>query len=395
MGNMMSLGAQGGDVAGSMDEYVAGLTDAEIKRFSDGYRRICRVESATAATSTRKSSSGSSGNLTTNTVADSSQGPLLTKKLFRNKVLGAFTMIPHSLSDRLFEVLDTERSGELSLRNLLSGLAWLKHGTYEEQVQLLFIIYDLDGAGEVSREVLDRFMDVIYGRKRARHSSTVKFLDRVFDGRTALDAHEFQQIIQEKDERGDALLVKWLAVLAAKIGIEDDPQILALEKTYNPVAIRRRIAQATTFSLPEVTALERQFEKIFDPKGGASTRIPSTQFVEVLSGRGLFPRLLLERFCACTALPELVLFEEFCQFLSDFCRGSSRDDKLRRLFHIYSDRNTTVRVDFGAMKELIHVGAHCDANKSKADAEQEEERQVEEVLWLSSSFLVMALFCCF
>ncbi|KAG2531975.1 hypothetical protein BBO99_00002383 [Phytophthora kernoviae] len=283
MGNMMSMGAHSGDVgAGSVDEYVARLSDVEIKRYTDGYRRICRVEGASNASSSSASlaprssssaSNGSNSNLTgtvpLSTIGDSSQGPLLTKKLFRNKVLGSFTMIPHSLSDRLFEVLDTEHSGELNLGDLLGGLAWLKHGTYEEQVQLLFIIYDLDGAGEVSREVLDRFMDVIYGRKRARNNSTVKFLDKVFNGRTALDAHEFQQIIQEKDERGDALLVKWLAVLAAKIGIEDDPQILALEKTYNPVAIRRRIAQATSFSLPEVTALERQFQKIFDPKGGA------------------------------------------------------------------------------------------------------------------------------
>ncbi|KAL4086843.1 hypothetical protein PRIC1_013902 [Phytophthora ramorum] len=389
MGNMMSMGgasAAAGDL-GPADAYVSRLSDAELKRFTDGYRRICRVEGASSSSPPYRSSSsasnGSSSNLTGSaaiTVAsEAGNVPLLGKKTFRNKVLGAFTVIPHSLSDRLFEVLDTDHSGELSLLNVLSGLAWLKHGTFQEQVQLLFIVYDLDGAGEVSREVLDRFMDVIYGRKRARSFATVSFLDRVFDGRSALDLHEFQQIVQEKDARGDALLVKWLAVLAAKIGMEDDPQILALEKTYNPVAIRRRIAQATLFSLTEVTALERQFQKIFDPKGGASTRIPSSQFIDVLSEKGLFPAELLERFCACTAMPELVLFEEFCQFLSDFCRGGSRDEKMHHLFHIYSDRSTTVRVDFAAMKELIHVGVNCDTSDSNIDVEQEEERQVEEI----------------
>lgn len=407
MGNMMSMGGGGHTSAGdasAVDAYVSRLSDAEIKRYTDGYRRICRVEggggsssssSSSAAFLHRASSStsnGSTNNLTTVAAAtEVSNGPLLSKKLFRSKVLGAFTMIPHSLSDRLFEVLDTERSGELSLANVLSGLAWLKHGTYEEQVQLLFIIYDLDGAGEISREVLDRFMDVIYGRKRARHGSTVTFLDRVFDGRAAVDLHEFRQIVQEKDARGDALLVKWLAVLAAKIGIEDDPQILALEKTYNPVAIRRRIAQATLFSLTEVTALERQFQKMFDPKGGASTRIPSSQFVEVLSTKRLFPDELLERFCACTAMPDLVLFEEFCQFLSDFCRGPSSDEKVHHLFHIYSDRSTTVRVDFGAMKDLIHVGVNCDTNNTNEEAAQEEERQVEEVHAIS---ILFAYFSC-
>ncbi|KAG6961013.1 hypothetical protein JG688_00009324 [Phytophthora aleatoria] len=392
MGNVMSMGGglSAGD-ASAVDAYVSRLSDAEIKRYTDGYRRICRVEGSASASSadsaaflqraSSSASNGSSSNLTGATVAtapEASNGPLLSKKLFRNKVLGAFTMIPHSLADRLFEVLDTEHSGELSLVNVLSGLAWLKHGTYEEQVQLLFIIYDLDAAGEVSREVLDRFMDVIYGRRRARHATTVQFLDRVFDGQAVLNLEEFRHIVQQKDARGDALLVKWLAVLAAKIGTEDDPQILALEKTYNPVAIRRRIAQATLFSLTEVTTLERQFQKMFDPKGGASTRIPSAQFIEVLSAKGLFPEMLLDRFCECTAMPELVLFEEFCQFLSDFCRGSSREDKVRHLFKIYSDRST-VRVDFAAMKELIHVGAHCDTNE---EADQEEERQVGEVLAL-------------
>ncbi|KAG7384918.1 Ubiquitin carboxyl-terminal hydrolase 32 [Phytophthora pseudosyringae] len=395
MGNMMSLGgghASAGD-ASAVDAYVSRLSDAEIKRYTDGYRRICRGEGSSSpapsgGTNTRatflhrassSASNGSSSNLAAAATEAAANGPLLSKKLFRNKVLGAFTMVPHSLSDRLFEVLDTERSGELSLVNVLSGLAWLKHGTYEEQVQLLFIIYDLDAAGEVSREVLDRFMDVIYGRRRARHATTVKFLDGIFDGRAVLELHEFRTIVQEKDDRGDALLVKWLAVLAAKIGSEDDPQILALEKTYNPVAIRRRIAQATLFSLTEVTALERQFQKIFDPKGGASTRIPSSQFIEVLSGKGLFPDELLEKFCACTAMPELVLFEEFCQFLSDFCRGGSREEKALHLFKIYSDRSTTVRVDFAAMKDLIHVGVKCDSNDANEDAEQEEERQVEEI----------------
>ncbi|OWZ18753.1 Ubiquitin-specific protease [Phytophthora megakarya] len=381
MGNMLSMGGHAATDASAVDAYVSRLSDAEIKRFTDGYRRICRVDGTSSNTFHRASSSasnGSSSNLTAVAATETVNGPLLSKKLFRNKVLGAFTMIPHSLSDRLFEVLDTEHSGELSLANVLSGLAWLKHGTFEEQVQLLFIIYDLDGAGEVSREVLDRFMDVIYGRKRARHATTVKFLDKVFDGRSVLDLHEFRLIVQAKDERGDALLVKWLAVLAAKIGIEDDPQILALEKTYNPVAIRRRIAQATLFSLTEVTGLERQFQKMFDPKGGASTRIPSSQFIEVLSSKGLFPEMLLEKVCECTAMPELVLFEEFCQFLSDFCRGGSTDEKVHHLFQIYSDRSTTVRVDFAAMKDLIHVGVHCDASDVN-EAEEEEERQVEQI----------------
>ncbi|CAI5730610.1 unnamed protein product [Peronospora destructor] len=322
MGNMMGMGGS-----------HAATDDASIKRYMDGYRRICRVESSGSSSNPPSSSlHGGSSSIVTSGIG-TTNGLLVGKKLFRKKVLGAFTMIPHSLSDRLFDVLDIERSGELSPANVLRGLAWLKHGTFEEKVQLLFIIYDLEGAGEMSREVLDRFMDVIYGRMRARHRDTVKFLDRIFDGRLTMNFYEFRQIVQQKDERGDALLVKWLDVLAAKIGIEDDSRILELEKAYNPIVIRRRIAQATLFSLTEVTMLERQFKKMFDPKAGAST-----MNIEIS-----------------VSIQDLVLFEEFCQFLSDFCRGVSIEEKVHHLFHIYSDRSTTMKVDLGAMKSLIHL----------------------------------------
>ena len=386
----MSLSRAGTDDASAMDTYVSRLSDAEIKCYTDGYRRICRVESSGASATPpssslhRSSSSNNSNNVTAE--SETANGLLLSKKLFRNKVLGAFTMIPHSLSDRLFDVLDTERSGELSPMNVLRGLAWLKHGTVDEKVQLLFTIYDVEGADEISREMMDRFMDVIYGRMRARHGDTVKFLDRIFNGRSTMNFYEFQQIVQQKDERGDALLVKWLDVLAAKIGMEDDLRILELEKTYNPIVIRRRIAKTTLFSLTEVTVLERQFQKMFDPKGGASTRISRSQFVEVLSAKGLFPKELLERFCACTAIQDLVLFEEFCQFLSDFCRGVSIQKKMHYLFHIYSDRSTTMRVDLDAMKDLIHVGINCDTSHTNVQAE--EERQIEEVTVDCWSFTV-------
>ena len=376
------------DDTSALNLYASRLPDTEIQRYTDGYRRICRVEATSSSSSSLSPSNapapflhGGSSNTTRdpNTITEAGNAPLLGKKLFRNKVLGAFTMIPYSLSDRLFEVLDTEHSGQLSLKNVLSGLAWLKHGTRDEHVQLLFIIYDLERVGEVSREVLDRFMDVIYGRERARQGSTVQYLDRVFDGRAAVDFHEFRQMVLEKNAHGDALLVKWLTALADKIGAADDPEIVALEQTYDPVFIRQRIVQTTAFSLLEVTALEKQFQQKFDAKGGASSRIPSCQFVEGLSANGLFPKDVLERFGTCTAMPNFVQFDELCQFLSDFCRGVSNDDKVHHLFHIYSDQSTRERVDFGAMKDLIHVGMNCDTSGSNIKTKRGEGRHVEEV----------------
>lgn len=419
MGNVVGGGyasssaREAGALAG--EAYVARLSAAEIKRYTEGYRRICRSEGGAGSSAGDSSPLAARGAANTPNVpaaalssaflpkrsgraavagaggaqvpnaGDQAQagsgGGVVTKKLFRSKMLGAFTMIPHSLSDRLYEVLDSERSGELTLENVLSGIAWLKHGSYEEQVQLLFIIYDLDGAGRVARDVLDRFMDVIYGRKRARHRTTVMFLDAICDGRSSLSLDEFREVVQQKDSRGDALLVKWLASLAAKIGNEEDADILALEKKYNPVVIRHRIADATQFTISEVAALERQFQRLFDAKSGASARVPSDQFVDILSEQN-FPKKLLSRFVAATALPEVVTFDEFCQFVSDFCRGT-RGAKMRHLFRIYKDDDTG-RVPLDAVEEIIHIGAKCDSEGSdgEVDSEQralDEEQQLSEV----------------
>uniref|UniRef100_K3WLF1 Calmodulin n=1 Tax=Globisporangium ultimum (strain ATCC 200006 / CBS 805.95 / DAOM BR144) TaxID=431595 RepID=K3WLF1_GLOUD len=376
--------------AGKDKAYIQRLSPAELKKYTDGYRRICRADASPSPSPTaspggngRSSSVAAlppvpmaalpakqrSGGVAASQVAVSNAPPAvalpsaigantgrLSKKVFRLKLLGAFTMIPHSLSDRLFEVLDTERTGELSCENVLSGIAWLKYGTYEEQVRLLFIIYDLDDAGLVSRDVMDRFMDVVYGRRRARSATTVAFLDRIFAGRTSLTIDEFKLIVRERDERGDALLLQWLSLLADKIGTDEDAKILELERSYNPAVIRQRIAEATLFSVNEVTTLERQFHRLFDTKSGTSNRIPCEQFINVLSARD-FPKQLLERVSATTTtLPGAVLFDEFCAFVSHFCRGKIAA-RYQHLFSIYKDA-ATATISWAAVNELFALGAH-------------------------------------
>lgn len=385
MGNVMTMAypqARGDGSAKS--EYSNRLSSEEIARYTEGYRRCCRVEhvvgaeaaatAAVAAAPARKPSNNSNAfGVLDASDAQPSSGSGVTKKVFRTKVLGAFTMIPHSLSDRLFEVLDAAQTGELSLDEVLNGIAWLKYGTQDEHVHLLFIIYDLDNAGNVARDTLVRFMDVIYGRKRARRGSTVAFLNRIFAGRVAVSLDEFKLIVGEKDEHGEALLIEWLNVLAERIGMNDDPKILELEQKYNPVVIRQRIADATLFSINEVSTLERQFHKLFDTKGGTSNRIPCDHFVTVLTEQS-FPRRLLERVCATTLFAEIMLFEEFCQFVSDFCRGT-KESRCKNVLKLYKDSDTG-SVPLKAIKELIEDSAACDNDKFEATQISEESKQV-------------------
>lgn len=422
MGNLVSYG-QGDSAAenavgtsatamaaGKVKEYIQRIPPAELKKYTDGYRRICRADASPTVSSSENAVGNASiaalppvpvatspakrrpsGTVNASQVAvldapavslpsstglHASNSSGLNKKVFRLKLLGAFTMIPHSLSDRLFEVLDTDRTGELSCENVLSGIAWLKYGTYDEQVRLLFIIYDLDNTGLVVREVMDRFMDVVYGRRRARSATTVAFLDRIFAGRTSLTIEEFKLIVRERDARGDALLLRWLSVLADKIGTDEDAKILELERSYNPAVIRQRIADATLFSVNEVTALERQFHRLFDTKSGTSNRIPSDQFISILSERN-FPKQLLERVCATTALSGLVLFDEFCKFVSHFCRGKIASRYLH-LFGIYKDA-VTETISWQAVDELFTLGTHYVTEDVETTRIEEERTQLKEV----------------
>lgn len=419
MGNLVSYGqsAEGAENSAALaagaakeKEYIQRLSPAEIKKYTEGYRRICRTETsspissspianpsssastlpplpASAATAVKRRPSSSSSSSQVVAVANAPMALQttggLSKKVFRQKLLSAFTMIPTSLSDRLFEVLDTDHMGELSCENVLSGIAWLKHGTYDEQVRLLFIIYDLDSTGLVTRDVMDRFMDVVYGRRKARSASTVALLDRIFDGRSSFTIDEFKLVIRERDEHGDALLLRWLSVLAGTIGTEEDAKILELELSYNPAVIRQRIADATLFSVNEVTALERQFHKLFDTKGGTSNRIPSEQFISVLSERS-FPKRLLERVCQTTVLPELVLFDEFCKFVSNFCRGKieSRYVHLFAIFKSDDDNGTEEgmrRISWSAVEELFALGSNCATDEDEKLLVAQERSQLTEV----------------
>ncbi|TMW57123.1 hypothetical protein Poli38472_003048 [Pythium oligandrum] len=395
MGNVVNMGygtsSETGDALSGHDEYIQRLGADDLKRYTEGFRRVCRVENAgdagasaddsvSTATTTVPSKAASKGRSSAKggrSAAAVAVGSLpsvaLNKKLFRSKIMSAFPLIPHSLSDRLFEVLDSDQRGELTVDKVLRGVALLKHGTKEEHMQLLFTVYDLDTTGLVSRDVLDRFMDVIYGRKKARHATTVSFLNGIFGERSTLTMDEFKEVVYEKDVHGDPLLVQWLYVLAKQIGRNDDKAIVELEKQYNPVAVRHQIADSTQFSTTEVSTLEKQFHRIFDTKGGTSNRIPSDQFIEVLE-RNEFPRGVLERACRRVLIPGMILFDEFCQFVSDFCRGRE-DARCQHLFTLFVDEEESSRISKQAVEDLVNI---CSKFLLQDDTEAENQTSLEQ-----------------
>lgn len=48
-------------------------------------------------------------------------------------------------AERFFDLFDKDRSGTISLRELIDGLTLLTHGDEVEKLRFLFQVYDVDG----------------------------------------------------------------------------------------------------------------------------------------------------------------------------------------------------------------------------------------------------------
>ncbi len=109
----------------------------------------------------------------------------IDKTTFRSMIFCSFPRIPSSLSERIFDVLNIEHSGLLQLDELLPVLELARHVSLErsnqdnssesfsklqavsmeKQCRLLFAIYDVNDDGLLQYEVLERFMNIIYGAR--------------------------------------------------------------------------------------------------------------------------------------------------------------------------------------------------------------------------------------
>jgi hypothetical protein len=124
--------------------------------------------------------------------------------------------------------------------------------------------------------------------------------------------------------------------LAEKIGQEEDQRIIELERKYNPVIVRHRIAEKTNLSINEVALLEKQFHKKFETKG--CYRIITETFSNKMSTH-LHPNLLQriiskEKYTSGSA--EMISFDSFCDMVSHLGRDTL-EKKMEYLFSLYQE----------------------------------------------------------
>ena len=82
-------------------------------------------------------------------LADRSQGKAMDKETFLQ-----FFPLPGLHGERLFEVFDSNHTGQVDFVEFCTGLAVCVRGTFEEKVDLVFKIYDIDKTTVISRDEL-------------------------------------------------------------------------------------------------------------------------------------------------------------------------------------------------------------------------------------------------
>ncbi|CAK4875537.1 unnamed protein product [Aphanomyces euteiches] len=293
---------------GSLNFEAADTGLEELERLREGFRRVTSV----------------------NRNAQRQHG--MDKETFRGMVLSAFPRLPKTLGERIFDVLNTEHSGLLQWSELLSALdltqstnTYIKTNFEESQCKLLFAIYDLNDTGQLQRDILERFVTVIFGVRGLPDADSL--LNSTFASSTqtlpTLGYKDFAAMFQAKEP---AFLFTWIRKIALNVGRKPNQAIQELQNRYNVVYIREKIRSRTHLTMEEICGLEKWFQRVLSGR----LKLETTVFVSDV----LIPHVSTGVCELMTIyLGDKIDFTQFCTILSKVARGTS-DSKRSFLFEI-------------------------------------------------------------
>ncbi|CAK4258371.1 unnamed protein product [Aphanomyces euteiches] len=293
---------------GSLNFEAADTGLEELERLCEGFRRVTSV----------------------NRNAQRQHG--MDKETFRGMVLSAFPRLPKTLGERIFDVLNTEHSGLLQWSELLSALdltqstnTYIKTNFEESQCKLLFAIYDLNDTGQLQRDILERFVTVIFGVRGLPDADSL--LNSTFASSTqtlpTLGYKDFAAMFQAKEP---AFLFTWIRKIALNVGRKPNQAIQELQNRYNVVYIREKIRSRTHLTMEEICGLEKWFQRVLSGR----LKLETTVFVSDV----LIPHVSTGVCELMTIyLGDKIDFTQFCTILSKVARGTS-DSKRSFLFEI-------------------------------------------------------------
>ncbi|KAH9130370.1 hypothetical protein LEN26_008581 [Aphanomyces euteiches] len=293
---------------GSLNFEAADTGLEELERLREGFRRV---------TSVNRNTQRQHG---------------MDKETFRGMVLSAFSRLPKTLGERIFDVLNTEHSGLLQWSELLSALdltqstnTYIKTNFEESQCKLLFAIYDLNDTGQLQRDILERFVTVIFGVRGLPDADSL--LNSTFASSTqtppTLGYKDFTAMFQAKEP---AFLFTWIRKIALNVGRKPNQAIQELQNRYNVVYIREKIRSRTHLTMEEICGLEKWFQRVLSGRLKLETTVFVSDVLMPHVSTGVCELMTIY-------LGDKIDFTQFCTILSKVARGTS-DSKRSFLFEI-------------------------------------------------------------
>lgn len=113
------------------------------------------------------------------------------------------------LVQRVADVLDSNRSGEVDFKEFVLGLAQfaIRDQDREKKLEFIFSIYDMDRDGFISNGELFQVLKMMVGKNLSDSQlqqivdKTINYLDKDQDGKISFD--EFQQLVDKKGALAD------------------------------------------------------------------------------------------------------------------------------------------------------------------------------------------------
>lgn len=85
--------------------------------------------------------------------------------------------------DRVFDILDLDKSGIIEWEEFVEAMSSLERGCLLRRLQFLFRVYDLNGDGQISREELSQFFiaSLLVIPTQDIRDVSENFVERIFD----------------------------------------------------------------------------------------------------------------------------------------------------------------------------------------------------------------------
>ena len=196
------------------------------------------------------------------TSTSSSMYKRISKHTFRRDVLGTFPDMPPNFASKFMRACtDNKPPSDITLDEFLRAMAIFLIGTIEDKISFVFHMCDHDHASKVSSTSLQNFIFSIHGRRFIQKPEVKLLLNSLFEGgRSRENKDSFIKKVLQMDTEN--ILTLWMKRFVDVLMEPVDAALLEMQEEFNPKAQQEILASETSFSVDEITVMQKAFNQI-------------------------------------------------------------------------------------------------------------------------------------